>query len=693
MAPPAPPARIPTPPAAHPNSHPGPSQISLPCPANSSASGTGSPKRNDPLEPSTRSIRSPVDAPPSALDRGSTTTPSSRVSSHIPPVLSRPPRASSSLTAAMPSSQPNRPASPQNAAPPRPSALLSLLRCASCRLLLEAPTTLNCGHTVCSKHMSADGHVISITPSLASSSQAVSSDPGPAHTPDSSAPLQSSYRSLPSACPVEGCRPRQPARVRMVSRSNDPNNGITVTPATDQPPPAAHAPTISQNPLHSRPKLDVTVSKLLEVITTAARAQTAPAADLSGQPPSHNDSDSEDHSDDESTERIPRMHHPQLSRSRTPDRNGDDGPPQSRSGINHDRGESASPPRPRKRQRTHVPVQTATGVPDRTSPALTFEKELLGELTCEICFMLLHQPITTPCQHTFCSVCLERSLDHSAKCPLCRLDLPPNSYFYQHANNQVVVEIIAKAFPQLLQERIAAAENDGIDSRLDTAIFVCQLSYPGMPTLLHFFEPRYRLMLRRCLASPTPRFGMVMPRQTANNTEGNDYGTMLEIKSVQMLSDGRSMVETFGTFRFRILERGTLDGYLVGRIERIDDYPPEVEAEIERNAMMNPTESALPLRGIEQSNQELVDVCRRFLDQLRNGTAPWVVQRLNNTYGPMPTDVSSFSFWVALVLPIDEQEKAKLLPIRSARMRLRLVVHWIEQLNNNWWFSSGCVVG
>jgi len=186
---------------------------------------------------------------------------------------------------------------------------------------------------------------------------------------------------------------------------------------------------------------------------------------------------------------------------------------------------------------------------------------------------------------------------------------------------------------------------------------------------------------------------MVMPRQSSNSTEGNDYGTMLEIKSVQMLSDGRSMVETFGAFRFRILERGTLDGYIVGRIERIDDYPPEVEAEIERHAMMNPNESDLPLRVIERSNQELVDVCRQFLDQLRNGTAPWVVQRLNNTYGPMPADISSFSFWIALVLPIDEQEKAKLLPIRSARLRLRLVVHWIEQLNNNWWFSSGCVVG
>jgi hypothetical protein len=28
-----------------------------------------------------------------------------------------------------------------------------------------------------------------------------------------------------------------------------------------------------------------------------------------------------------------------------------------------------------------------------------FQKDLLAELTCEICFVLLYQPITTPCQH------------------------------------------------------------------------------------------------------------------------------------------------------------------------------------------------------------------------------------------------------------------------------------------------------
>jgi Lon protease-like protein len=36
------------------------------------------------------------------------------------------------------------------------------------------------------------------------------------------------------------------------------------------------------------------------------------------------------------------------------------------------------------------------------------------------------------------------------------------------------------------------------------------------------------------------------------------------------------------------------------------------------------------------------------------------------------------------VLPIEEYEKAKLLPIRSARLRLKLVAHWIDQLNSNW---------
>ena len=102
-------------------------------------------------------------------------------------------------------------------------------------------------------------------------------------------------------------------------------------------------------------------------------------------------------------------------------------------------------------------------------------------------------------------------------------------------------------------------------------------------------------------------------------------------------------------------------------------------------------------------NEALMNKCRTFVERLRDGAAPWIVQKLNDSYGNMPTDAPSFSFWVALVrfivrsvirggesrfspqvLPIDEYEKAKLLPIRSARLRLKLVAHWIDQLNSNW---------
>lgn len=42
----------------------------------------------------------------------------------------------------------------------------------------------------------------------------------------------------------------------------------------------------------------------------------------------------------------------------------------------------------------------------------------------------------------------------------------------------------------------------------DIPIFVCTVAYPGMPCPLHVFEPRYRLMMRRCVETGTKKFGM-----------------------------------------------------------------------------------------------------------------------------------------------------------------------------------------
>ncbi|KZW04084.1 LON-domain-containing protein [Exidia glandulosa HHB12029] len=320
-----------------------------------------------------------------------------------------------------------------------------------------------------------------------------------------------------------------------------------------------------------------------------------------------------------------------------------------------------------------------------------FAHRLLSELACHVCIHLVVDPVTTPCQHTFCADCLERSLDYHVRCPVCRQTLPGFAYFANHPRNVIIQSISTLAFPDLHTERqlaIAAAQHHPI---YDTPIFRCNIAFPGLPTFLHIFEPRYRLMIRRCLTMPLPRFGMMMPSQPLSGTqsqpeESAEYGTILEIRSVQMFPDGRSMVEAMGVSRFRLVDCGVLDGYQVGCIETIDDFQSE-DASDDGLKVSPPIISHLPT-----STPALVDFCQNFLHTLRTSTAPWVAQKLDSTHGAPPDDPTAFSWWMASVLPIPEREKARLLPLRSAHARLGLIVRWIEALSNSGAADTGCIV-
>merc|ERR1719468_1125594 len=84
-------------------------------------------------------------------------------------------------------------------------------------------------------------------------------------------------------------------------------------------------------------------------------------------------------------------------------------------------------------------------------------------------------------------------------------------------------------------------------------VFVCTMSFPAVPCPLHVFEPRYRLMIRRAMESGARQFGMCVG---SPETGFSDYGTMLEIRDIQYFDDGRSVVDTIGGKRFRVLSRG-----------------------------------------------------------------------------------------------------------------------------------------
>ncbi|RIA86236.1 PUA-like domain-containing protein [Glomus cerebriforme] len=321
-------------------------------------------------------------------------------------------------------------------------------------------------------------------------------------------------------------------------------------------------------------------------------------------------------------------------------------------------------------------------------------KELLmTELDCQICCYLFIDPITTPCGHSFCKSCITRSLDHNSACPICRQPLHNYNAYLHHPINKTIYSFIRALYPSLYSERRFMLESEFFNTMQDTPMFVTNaLVFPKMPCFLHVFEPKYRLMIRRCMQSRQRQFGMVLAR----GTTFQDYGTMLEIRSAEFLTDGRSLVETIGTYRFRVIEKRLKDGYDVGRIERIDDISPEEEERIEREEIRraeihnvsNPLDN--PIR--EYTTSELIGISRDFIDTLRNGNSPWLLQRLNSVYGDMPDDPSDFSYWVASVIPIAEVEKYRLLELRSVRERLKLIVEWITSLRDQWWFARGCSI-
>ncbi|KAI9894656.1 MAG: hypothetical protein M1814_002012 [Vezdaea aestivalis] len=353
------------------------------------------------------------------------------------------------------------------------------------------------------------------------------------------------------------------------------------------------------------------------------------------------------------------------------------------------------------------------------------------ELDCHVCYNLMLEPLTTTCGHTFCRSCLQRVLDHSTICPICRRTLTNAPSLAFEPSNTRLSAILSAFCPELLAQRASSISYDesGLSPSLTTPLFVCTLSYPQMPTFLHIFEPRYRLMIRRAMESGDRKFGMMMyNRQGAEQgdlgaTQFMQYGTLLHIISVQMLPDGRSLIETVGVSRFRVRSWDLLDGYTVGAIERVDDVgladeeraemsetsssssstthaqqgePPEVDPSsvpTPTNALPQSVPPSLPninpatlLAQIDAlPTSTLHEVCTGFITRMRATSAPWLHERVMAAYGPPPTDPALFPYWFASVLPIADEEKYRLLPTCSVRERLKICARWVGRIEGQRW--------
>ncbi|KAJ1118394.1 hypothetical protein NDU88_006585 [Pleurodeles waltl] len=282
-----------------------------------------------------------------------------------------------------------------------------------------------------------------------------------------------------------------------------------------------------------------------------------------------------------------------------------------------------------------------------------------SDFECSLCMRLFYEPVTTPCGHTFCLKCLERCLDHNPHCPLCKENLSEFLATRAYKKTWLTEELIVRYLPEELAERRKLYEEEIKElSNLtkDVPIFVCTMAFPTIPCPLHVFEPRYRLMIRRSMETGTKKFGMCISDELQGFA---DYGCMLEVRDVKFFPDGRSVVDTVGRSRFRVLSHGQRDGYNTANIEYLEDRKVEGSEYEELVCLHNSVYDQAYVWFTTLNDNMKSQILSHFGAMPGKETEPQ-----SNANGP------AWCWWLLAVLPLESKAQLTILAMTSLKERL-----------------------
>jgi Lon protease-like protein len=165
---------------------------------------------------------------------------------------------------------------------------------------------------------------------------------------------------------------------------------------------------------------------------------------------------------------------------------------------------------------------------------------------------------------------------------------------------------------------------------------------PDMPLPLHIFEPRYKLMIGRCLDEKI-EFGMIL----ATNQGIASVGCTAEIvRKLRDYSDGRMDIVAEGRAIFRLDELLDEKEYYEGRVAYLADGPFPRDAEKESKLLADFAECHLVLAG-----------------------RPW--------QGTSEAEQPTLTYRLAAQLPVELEYRQMLLETRSESDRRNLLLRWI----------------
>lgn len=177
--------------------------------------------------------------------------------------------------------------------------------------------------------------------------------------------------------------------------------------------------------------------------------------------------------------------------------------------------------------------------------------------------------------------------------------------------------------------------------------------FPGGRLALRIFEPRYLALVRDCARSGEP-FGVLLIARGAEAgtpAEPHAVGTLATIVDFTTLPDGLLGISCIGGERFKLGRRRVReDGLLLGEVESLPQ-DPRLELPAEHGLL-----ATLLRRATEQVEDLLPGARHADFDD-----AAWVAWRL------------------AEILPIEAQERQRLLETDDPRERLGLIATWLPR--------------
>jgi Lon protease-like protein len=178
--------------------------------------------------------------------------------------------------------------------------------------------------------------------------------------------------------------------------------------------------------------------------------------------------------------------------------------------------------------------------------------------------------------------------------------------------------------------------------------------FPDTPLPLHIFEPRYRQLLSDCQAG-NRRFGITLASSEQEVPAPGAVGCVAEVRSSDLLPDGRSNIVVLGVVRFTVREIVADPApYHVGLVEEFDDLP-----------------DTLPPAELLSELREQFARYYATLRQLHDAPP----EELRLTEEPVP-----LTFTIAATIDCDPAIKQRLLATRSTLERTRLLLQLLPTL-------------